>query len=83
MFNPFKGLGDIQKLQRMQKELQKEEVVVEKDGVRVVVQGDQKIKEITVDDIVEPRITEAINDAVKQTQEMAARKLIEMSREEQ
>ncbi len=83
MFNPFKSFGDIQKLQRMQKELQKEEVVIEKDGIRVVVQGDQKIKEITVDDIVEPRITEAINEAVKQTQEMAARKLIEMSREQQ
>ena len=30
MFNPFKNFGDIQRLQRMQKELQKEEVVVEK-----------------------------------------------------
>ncbi len=83
MFNPFKSFGDIQKLQRMQKELQKEEVVVERDGVRVVVQGDQQIKEITVDDIVEPRITEAINEAVKKTQEMAAKKLIEMSREQE
>lgn len=82
MFNPFKGLGDIQKLQRMQKELQKEEVVVEKNGIRVVVRGDQQIKEVTVDDIVEPRITDAINDAVKQTQELAARKLIEMSKEQ-
>ena len=81
MFNPFKGLGDIQKLQRMQKDLQKEEVVVEKNGIRVVVRGDQQIKEITVDDIVEPRITDAINEAVKKTQELAARKLIEMSQE--
>ncbi len=82
MFNPFKGFGDIQKLQRMQKELQKEEVIVEKDGIRVVVRGDQQIKEITVDDIVEPRITDAINEAVKKTQELAARKLIEMSRDQ-
>ena len=82
MFNPFKGLGDIHKLQKMQKELQKEEVVVEKNGVRVVVRGDQQIKEVTVDDIVEPRITDAINEAVKQTQELAARKLIEMSKEQ-
>ncbi|OGK18312.1 hypothetical protein A3G67_03390 [Candidatus Roizmanbacteria bacterium RIFCSPLOWO2_12_FULL_40_12] len=83
MFNPFKNFGDIQRLQRMQKELQKEEVVVEKNGVRVVVQGDQQIKEITVDDILEPRITEAINEAVKKTQELAAKKLIEMSREQE
>lgn len=83
MFNPFKGFGDIQKLQRMQKQLQQEEVVVEKNGVRVVVRGDQQIVEITVDDILEPRIAEAINEAVKKTQELAAKKLIEMSQEQQ
>lgn len=65
----------------MQQELQKEEVVVEKNGVRVVARGDQQIKEVVVDDIVEQRITEAINEAVKKTQELAAQKLLEMSRE--
>lgn len=81
MFNPLKGFGDLQKLHRMQQELQKEEVVVEKNGVRVVARGDQQIKEVVVDDIVEQRITEAINEAVKKTQELAAQKLLEMSRE--
>lgn len=82
MFNPFKGFGDIQKLQRMQKQLQQEEVVVENNGVRVVMRGDQQIKEVIVDDIVEPRITDTINEAVKKTQELAAKKLIEMSQEQ-
>ena len=80
MFNPFKGLGDLQKLQQIQKALQKEEIVIEKDGVRVVVRGDQQIREIEVDGIVEQRITDAINEAVKKTQEYAARKLMEISR---
>lgn len=82
MFNPLKGLGDVYKLQKMQRELQNQEVVVEMNGVRVVMRGDQKIKEIEIDGVSENRIAEAINEAVKRTQEEAAKKLIEMSREE-
>jgi DNA-binding protein YbaB len=83
MFNPFGALGDLQKLQQqakqMQEALQKEQVTVEKNGVKVVVRGDQVIESIEVDGIIENRIAEAINEAVKKTQELAARKLIEIS----
>lgn len=83
MLNPFGALGDLQKLQQqakqMQEALQKEQVVVEKNGVRVVVRGDQIIESIEVDGIVENRIADAVNEAVKKTQELAARKLIEIS----
>lgn len=83
MFNPLSGLGDLRKLQQqaqlMQQELQKEEVVVEKNGVKVIVRGDQVLSEIEVDGVIENRITEAINEAIKKTQELAARKLMEIS----
>lgn len=83
MFNPLGGLGDIQKLQqqaqKMQAALQQEEVVVEKNGVRIVMRGDQQILEVSVDEVIENRIAEAINEAVKKTQELAAKKLIEIS----
>lgn len=82
MFNPLKGLGDLNKLHKMQQELQKQEVIVEKDGITVVMRGDQKIKEIMIDGEPERRITDAINEAVKKTQEQAARTLMEMSKEE-
>lgn len=82
MFNPLKGLGDVYKLQKMQRELQNQEVVVEMNGVRIIMRGDQKIKEIEIDGVSENRIAEAINEAVKRTQEEAAKKLLEMSREE-
>lgn len=82
MFNPLKGLGDIHKLQKMQQELQKQEVTVEKDGITIVMRGDQKIKEITVDGERANRITDAINEAVKKTQEQAARTLMSMSNDE-
>ncbi len=83
MLNPFGALGDLQKLQqqaqKMQAALQQEELVVEKNGVKVVIRGDQIIESIEVDGIVENRIAEAINESVKKTQELAAKKLIEIS----
>jgi len=83
MFNPLSGLGDLQKLQQqeqqMQQSLQKEQVVVDRNGVKVTVRGDQVIEAIEVDGIIENRIADAVNEAVKKTQELAARKLIEIS----
>ena len=83
MFNPLSGLGDLQKLQQqaqqMQQSLQKEQVVVDRNGVKVTVSGDQVIEAIEVDGIIENRIADAVNEAVKKTQELAARKLIEIS----
>ena len=83
MNNPLSGLGDLQKLQQqaqlMQQALQKEQVVVEKNGVKVVLRGDQAIESVEVDGVVENRIADVINEAIKKTQELAARKLIEIS----
>lgn len=63
----------------MQQALQQEEVTVEKNGVVVKVRGDQRIQEVEIDGVIENRIAEAINEAIKKTQELAARKLIEMN----
>ena len=82
MFNPLKGLGDIHKLQKMQKALQQQEVTVEKDGVVVKMRGDQKIVSVIVDGDESKRIVEAINEAVKKTQESAARTLMSMGGDE-
>lgn len=86
MANPFGALGDLQKLQQqaqqMQKALQQEQVNIEKNGVEVIVRGDQQILEVKVDGIIENRVADAINEAVKKTQELAARKLIEISQQQ-
>jgi len=83
MFNPLKGLGNLQQLQQqakqMQESLQKEEVTIEKNGVTVTMRGDQRIINVEIDGVMENRVADAINDAVKKTQELAARKLIEMN----
>lgn len=83
MINPLGGLGDLQKLQQqaqqMQAALQQEMVVVERNGVVVRVRGDQIIESIEVDGVIENRIAEVVNEAIKKTQELAAKKLIEIS----
>ena len=87
MLNPFGALGDLQKLQqqaqKMQAALQLEQIVVEKNGVKVIIRGDQIIESIEVDCIVDNRIAEIVNEAVKKTQELAAKKLIEISSQQQ
>lgn len=79
------GLGDLQKLQqqaqKMQAALQQETVVIEKNGVKITMRGDQQILEVEIDGIIENRIAEAVNESVKKTQELAAKKLIEISQQ--
>jgi len=79
------GLGDLQKLQqqaqKMQAALQQETVVIDSNGVKITMRGDQQILEVEIDGIVENRIAEAVNEAVKKTQELAAKKLIEISQQ--
>ncbi len=82
MFNPLKGLGDLGKLQKVQKALQNEEMTIERDGIKIVMRGDQRIVSIEIDGVLEIRIADAVNEAVKQAQEHAAQKLLEVSKEE-
>jgi DNA-binding protein YbaB len=82
MNNPFSQLGDLKKMRdqamQIQRELQAEEVSVDKNGVQIVITGDQKIKEIKVNGRSDDDIKEAVNEAVKRSQEVAARKLATM-----
>lgn len=83
MMNPFKQFGEIKKMRdqamAIQRELQQEEVVVEKRGVRVVMMGDQKIKILQTNGKSDEDVREAINEAIKKSQEVAAKKLQQMT----
>ncbi|MCL5010429.1 MAG: YbaB/EbfC family nucleoid-associated protein [Patescibacteria group bacterium] len=82
MFNPLQQLGDLKKMRdqavAIQKELQKEEITVEKNGVRIIITGDQKIKELVSNGKSDSDIKEAVNEAIKKSQEVAAKKLSQM-----
>ncbi len=82
MNNPFSQLGELKKMRdqamQIQKVLQAEELEVEKNGVTIKITGDQKIKNISTNGRSDDDIKEAINEAVKKSQEVAAKKLSQM-----
>lgn len=82
MLNPFKQVGELKKMRdqamEIQRQLQAEEVTVEKNGVKIVISGDQKIKTLETNDKGDNDIKDAINEAIKKSQEVAARKLQQM-----
>lgn len=83
MFNPLKSLSDLKTMRdqakKMQEALSQEQVTVERNGVKVVMTGDQKIIELTIDGVGDERVKEAVAEAIRKSQEIAARKLTEMS----
>ena len=81
-FNPLKGLGDLKQLRQqamqMQQQLSQEHIVIEEGDVRVVISGDQRILEFTVQGIGSDVAVSALNKAIKKSQELAAKKLQSM-----
>lgn len=82
-FNPFGQLGELKKMRdqamAMQRELKAQEVEVNKHGVYVRISGDQEIREIKSNGKSDNDIKAAVNEAVKKSQEVAAKKLQEMT----
>ncbi|HUV72371.1 MAG TPA: hypothetical protein VMW25_05160 [Clostridia bacterium] len=63
----------------IQKQLAKEKIEIDEDGIRIVITGDQKIEEFEIQGIKNDLVRDKLNRAIKQSQEMAAKKLQEMS----
>lgn len=83
MFDKVKQLGQLKKMRdqamAIQKQLAQEEIVIEEDNIKIVITGDQKLKSMEIDGMTNERVLELINKAIKRSQEVAARKLSEMS----
>lgn len=62
----------------MQKALAQEFVTVEKNGIKVVMSGDQKVQKVEIDGERNDNVAEAVNEAVKESQKVAAKKIQEM-----
>ncbi|HET9946720.1 MAG TPA: hypothetical protein VFQ63_01520 [Patescibacteria group bacterium] len=77
-------MDNLQKLQQqslqMQQSLQQEEVITDLNGVKIVMRGDQYVREVLVNGQPYPQIAEAINDAIQKTQALAAQKIIALNR---
>ncbi len=75
LFDNLKQLGDLKKMRDQAMEVQKRlaqiKITIEHKGITVVMTGDQKVQSISGD--MEPgKVTEAINEALKQSQKVAA-----------
>jgi hypothetical protein len=83
MANPLKALGDLNKLRqqakKMQQELAAEEIRIEEGDIVVVITGDQKIKQFSVQGVSSAEAVDVLNKAIKKSQEVAARKLQAMT----
>ena len=83
MFNPFKSLGDLNKMRsqalEIQKKLAEETVEINENGVHIIITGDQKILTLETGGASEDLVKDKLNKAIKISQEMASKKMIEMS----
>jgi len=87
VFDKFKQLGQqagqLKQIRdqaiQMQKQLAAEVIEEEGEGVRVVMTADQKVQTVTIDGKYEERLVRILNEAIKKSQKVAAKKLQEMS----
>lgn len=83
MANPLQSLGNLNKLRKqakqMQEELAGEEITIEEGDIVVVISGDQKIKQFSVQGVSSEDAVKVLNKAIKKSQELAAKKLQNMS----
>lgn len=77
--NLFQQAGDVMKLRKqaaaIQKELANQTTIVEENGIKVVLTGDQKIKEFSVEGVMSQDAVNVLNKAIKQSQEEAAKQM--------
>lgn len=82
--NPFKMLGDINSMRKqaavIQQALEKEEFEVVVGNVRVLITGNQNVKTVEIDGAYQEQVKQAVNEAIKKSQQAAAGKLAELSK---
>ena len=84
MMNPFKMLGDMNQMRKqaavIQAALEKEEFEVIIGNVLVRITGNQNVKTVEIDGVDQEDVKRAMNDAIKKSQQAAAGKLAELSK---
>lgn len=84
MINPFKALGDMNAMRKqamqIQQALEQEEFEIVQGNVRIVISGNQSVKVVEVDGIPNDTVKNAVNEAIKKSQQAAAMKLAEISK---
>jgi len=76
MFDKARQLANLKRQSdALKKEMERIVVTFEEKGVRVVVRGDQRLEQLAVDGEEMPRVKEAVNKALKESQKKVAKKM--------
>ena len=84
MFNKLKHIKDLRsQAKTMQGALAGESITVEKNGIKIVMNGNMEITEISIDENLEKEnlenlLTSSINETIKKVQKLMAKKMQEM-----
>lgn len=85
MLNPFKALGDLNKMRsqaaQIQKDLEGQQFTTAQGRIEVVITGNQRIVSVKIDGQNVPELVEVLNTAIRQSQQAAAAKLAEISQQ--
>lgn len=83
--NPFKALGDLNAMRKqaatIQAALEQEEYEINEGNVRILISGNQNVRVVEIDGVANETVKRAINDAIKKSQQAAAMKLTELSKQ--
>ncbi len=84
MFNKLKQFKDLRsQAKNLQSNLKEETITEEKNGVKITLDGNLEVKEITINpelkkEDLEKNLKNCINDSIKKTQKIMAKKMQEM-----
>ena len=85
MINPFKALGDLNAMRKqaaqIQAALEEEEFEINEGNVRILISGNQNVRVVEIDGVANETLKRAVNDAIKKSQQAAAMKLTELSKQ--
>jgi len=81
--NMFDNLKKLQQFKEIKDSLEKEKIEIEKEGIKIVVNGKMEIEEIKLNPELdqnqqERAIKDCINEAVKKIQTIVAQKMMQM-----
>lgn len=84
MFNKLKQFKDLRnQAKTIQNALSGESITVEKNGVKVIINGNMEITQINIEKELDKKnlektLIDCVNDAIKKTQRLMAKKIQEM-----
>lgn len=83
LMDNFKQLGDMKAMRdqavKIQQMLAKETIEITKGNLKITITGDQRVQYVEINGVENRDVRDAFNEAIRKSQELAARKMFEMN----